>query len=251
MKKHRYAVLALLAGVLLSGAAGGTADYARERKWADEITPAVVVGEPLYLKQANGHEFLTLHTPVEGAKAAVVVVHGKGMHPDWAVNGVLRSRLSDAGFTTLAVQMPVLAADATTEAYDATLPEAAERLRLAVAYLREQGYQNVGVVSHSMGSRMAYHYLRENPEAPVAAWVSLGIAGPADYGKVKPAVLDLYGSADFPEILKLAPQRKQTLKDGSAQVVIAGSDHYFTNKDDEVTEAVTAFFKKAFAARQG
>ena len=37
------------------------ADYAREKKWADEITPGIVVGDPVYLEGRAGHKFLTIH----------------------------------------------------------------------------------------------------------------------------------------------------------------------------------------------
>ena len=44
-------------------------------------------------------------------KGAVIVVHGLGVHPDWNLIGDLRTRLAERGYATLAVQMPVLAAD--------------------------------------------------------------------------------------------------------------------------------------------
>ena len=38
------------------------ADYVREKKWADEITPGIVVGDPMYLEEKNGHRFLSIYT---------------------------------------------------------------------------------------------------------------------------------------------------------------------------------------------
>ena len=60
--------------------AWATSDYAREKKWADEITPGIVVGDPIYLEQANHHKFLGIYTDAAGAKMGVVVVHGIGIH---------------------------------------------------------------------------------------------------------------------------------------------------------------------------
>ncbi|MBS1218396.1 MAG: hypothetical protein H6R21_1529, partial [Proteobacteria bacterium] len=53
MKKNM--LLGLVAGLaaLLSMsalAAAGIADYAREKKWADEVVPGLVVGDPVYLQ---------------------------------------------------------------------------------------------------------------------------------------------------------------------------------------------------------
>jgi hypothetical protein len=41
------------------------ADYAREKKWAEEVVPGLVVGDPVYLQTPRGHhKFLALFTPV-------------------------------------------------------------------------------------------------------------------------------------------------------------------------------------------
>src|SRR5678816_4385424 len=48
------------------------ADYVREKKWADEITPGIVVGDPVYLEGRAGHRFLTIYTEVPNAKAGPV-----------------------------------------------------------------------------------------------------------------------------------------------------------------------------------
>lgn len=114
-------------------------DYAREKKWADEVLPSVLTGDPVYLEQANGHKFLGLYTLAGKAKAGVIVVHGIGIHPDWGLIGMLRQGLAEAGYATLSIQMPVLAADAKAEQYPPTFDEAAERLRLAVAQMLRQG----------------------------------------------------------------------------------------------------------------
>ena len=47
-------------------------DYAREKRWADEVIPAVVVGDPVWLALSGGHKFLNLLAEADGAKAAIV-----------------------------------------------------------------------------------------------------------------------------------------------------------------------------------
>ena len=113
-------------------------DYAREKRWADEVIPALVVGDAQWLETSAGRRFLAIHAPAANAKGAVVVVHGIGVHPDHGMIGVLRTKLADLGWTTLSIQMPVQAADARAEAYyPALFPEAVERI---VAGLRASGY---------------------------------------------------------------------------------------------------------------
>jgi pimeloyl-ACP methyl ester carboxylesterase len=220
-------------------------DYAREKKWADEVVPGVVVGDAVYLKQANKHEFLTLFTPVNGAKSAVIVVHGIGIHPDWGLIGTLRTELADRGFTTLSVQMPILHNEAKGSDYPPTFPEAAERLKLAAEFLKGKGYSSIAIVSHSLGSRMSYVYLAGKPDPAVKAWVTLGISADVDFGALKLPVFDLYGEKDLPEVLANAKARKKALsgKAGSRQQVIRGADHFFTDLEPEMVKAVDGYLK--------
>jgi alpha-beta hydrolase superfamily lysophospholipase len=232
-------LLALIS--LAAQAAGGVADYAREKKLADEVVPGLVVGDAVYLQTPRGHhKFLTLFTPTDTGKAAIVV-HGMGIHPDWGMVGTLRTELADRGFATLSIQMPILAADAQAEAYPPTFPEAAERIAEAVEFLKAKGYAQVAIVSHSMGSRMSRVYLAGKPDPVVKSWASLGISGD-DYKAVKLPVLDLYGDNDLPPVLAKARQRKRSLAGkGSRQVVIAHADHFYTGREGEMVAAVADF----------
>ena len=153
--------LALLLS-LVSFGCFAQADYSREQRWADEITPAILVGDAVYLPQKSGHKFLAIHAPnASGSKsrAGVIVVHGMGVHPDWNLVNVLRSQLAEQGYATLSVQMPVLASDAKGEQYPALFPDAAERLQAAVTFLRDKGHRKIAIVSHSMGARMVNHFI--------------------------------------------------------------------------------------------
>ena len=235
--------------LLVSLPAFAVPDYAREQRWADEITPAIVVGDPIYLAQDNGHKFLGIYTEAAKAKMGVVVVHGLGVNPDWGMIGTLRQRLPDFGYATLSIQMPVLAADARSEAYAATFPDAVERIELAVAALKAKGYQRIALVSHSMGSRMAYAYMKRNP-ADIAAWAALGMPPAPDrhdsallYISIEAPVLDLYGSKDLPQVLAGAPLRRASLKGKAAsrQVVIVGSGHFYAGHEEEMVKAVVDF----------
>jgi pimeloyl-ACP methyl ester carboxylesterase len=217
------------------------ADYAREKKWADEVVPGLVVGDAVYLQTPRGHhKFLALFTPVEGHRAAIIV-HGMGIHPDWGMIGTLRTELADRGFATLSIQMPVLAADAQSAAYQPTFPEAAERIAQAVDFLKAKGYTQLAIVSHSMGSRMSHAYLLGKPDGAVKSWASLGLQQD-DYAKLKLPVLDLYGDNDLPPVLMGAGKRKQSLEAShSRQVVIHHADHFYTGHEGEMVETVAAF----------
>jgi pimeloyl-ACP methyl ester carboxylesterase len=224
------------------------ADYAREQRWADQIEPSVLVGDPVWIKQANGHKFLGLYTTAANAKAGLVIVHGIGVHPDWGLIGALRQQLPDDGYTTLSIQMPVLEAEAKPEDYPPTFAEAAERIRLAVAFLKDKGYAKVAIVSHSLGTWMSYYYLTHTPDSPVVAWVDIGAPNPFDMAKLKLPILDLYGQNDLPRVLEGAKQRAAGLKQkGSLQVMVPGADHFFTSQEAALHEQIRTWLDKTLA----
>ncbi len=228
--------------LIASTSALAAPDYAREKRWDDEITPHIVVGDPVYLKQKNGHKFLAIHAEADKAKTGVVVVHGMGLHPDWGMIGTLRQRLVDHGYTTLSIQMPVLAADAQSDAYPAVFPDAAERPTRAVAYLKGKGYKRIAIASHSNGSRMTRVYMTKNPP-DVSAWAALSLTRGETFDGVKVPVLDLYGGNDLPHVLSATEKRKVSLKGNPAskQRVIPNADHFFAGHEEEMVEAVKDF----------
>ena len=236
---HAFAALLLAPALSLA-----QADYAREKRWADEITPAILVGDPVQLELGSGRRFLAIYTPNPRAAGGVIVVHGLGLHPDWGLINALRSQLSEQDYSTLSVQMPVLAADAKGDQYLPLFPEASERLAAAVAFLRGKGMQKVAIVSHSMGSRMTNYFLNHAGDARIEAWVAIGIAGefaaPATF---KAPVLDLYGEKDSPSVLDSAGRRAAAIRGvrGSGQVQVPGADHFFAGMENELVRRVRQF----------
>ncbi len=231
-------------GVLLAPAlALAQADYAREKRWADEITPAIVVGDPVQLELKSGRKFLAIYAPNDKATAGVIVVHGMGLHPDWGLINGLRTRLAEQGYATLSVQMPVLAAEATADEYPPLFPEAAERLAAGVAFLRGKGLKKIAIVAHSMGARMANHFLIRTGEARVDAWVAIGLSGEfAAPAAFRAPVLDLYGKMDYPAFIG-ARERAAAIKTvrGSGQIQVAGADHFFAGMEAELVRQVKLF----------
>lgn len=238
----------LLAALCLMFAytAAHAADYQREKKWADEILPAILVGDPVYLDLPNKHQFLGLFAEAGKPKAAVIVVHGIGVHPDHGMISPLRQQLVDLGYTTLSLQMPILKADAKGDDYPPTFDEAAQRLEKAVAFLQAKGYKKIALVSHSLGCRMSYRYLSTRPDAPIAAWVVIGTSVVDDTGKLKMPVFDLYGSNDLPAVLKNAPKRAALLKGraGSLQQQVPGANHFFEGLETKLVGIVAHYLDK-------
>ena len=242
----------LSALLLLALAAPAIAvDYEREKRWSDQILPAILVGDPVWIRQSNGHEFLGLYTVAEKPRGAVIIGHGRGWNPDFELYGVLRTRIAEAGYTTLSIQLPVLGPGAKVGDYIPTYADGAERYELAAHYLRDKGYKNIGIVSHSLGATMANYYLIKADDVPVGAWAFIGIInGLEEMFRIKIPVLDVFGSKDW-EITQVgAYERKKQIDKvpGSQQVVVPDALHFFEGKEDELVKVVVGFLDQVFHA---
>ncbi len=233
------AVLALLA---LAACASVAPDYAREKRLADEFVPSLVEGKAVTIETRAGQKFVGILTEAKKPRAAVILVHGLGVHPDFGLIGDLRSRLPQRGYTTLSIQMPVLAADADRSLYPAIFAEADERIAAALDYLRGGAPAKGAIVSHSMGARMVNDFLKKRPDAPLMAWVPVAISsGEFDaLPALRFPVFDIYAQKDFDVVRNGAADRASALRriKGSKQAMVYGADHYFTKKEKEVAALI-------------
>ncbi len=241
--------LALLAALAVAAASAAAQDYAREARYAQEVVSGLVVGDAALIKATSGREFLALHTPGAAGKAAIVLAHGVGVHPDFGVVGLLRAKLADLGYTTLAIQMPVQSKEAKVEDYyPPVFPDAADRLAKAADWLRAKGHTNVVLLSHSMGAWMANEYLDSaHATTPYKAWIVMGLTGSYSWGMRRYAlpVLDMYGEQDIAPVLGAVGRRKLALQaaNGSVQVQIDGADHHYTGRESQLAAAVDGFLR--------
>ena len=245
--------------------AGSTAasDYAREKRFADEVTAQLVVGDAVMVSPPAGapatyRPFLGLYTAGKPGMAAVVLAHGVGTHPEDGLTGSLRLRLNDLGYTTLAIQMPIAAKDATVDDYyPALFPEAGARLDAASAWLKGKGHANIALVSHTFGSWMANVYLDEATHGkraqgkPYQAWVCISLTGGYSFAvrNYPFPVLDLYGENDIPVTVSSAWRRAGLLRlaaTGSKQVMVAGADAQWRGKEQAAAQAIAEFLRLQF-----
>jgi pimeloyl-ACP methyl ester carboxylesterase len=238
------AALCALALALHAAAACGQ-DYEREKRLAAEVASNLVVGDVVPVKLPSGREFLGLFTEAKPARGAVLLVHGVGRHPDYGIIGSLRVALSEMGYSTLSIQMPVQKAEAQLDDYyPAVFPEAVDRIRAGARWLAAKGFAKPVLLSHSMGSWMSNVYYEETAAAPFSAWICMGLTGGfGGMSNVKVPVLDVFGENDIEPVLRAEWRRRLTLNsiEGSKQVKVAGADHNFTGREKELAAAIRDF----------
>ena len=222
-------------------------DYEKEKRWADDITKTLMVGDAVWLQQKNGHRFLSLLTEGSKGKPALIIAHGRGWSPDFELYGMLRTRLAELGYTTLSIQLPVLPSTAILGLYVPLYPDARERFQLAVDFLKKRGHKDIAIVSHSLGATMANQYLIRTDETAVKAWVFIGIfQGLEEMYRIKIPVLDVFGERDWDVTRWGAEERKSQIEKvpGSAQVVVPRATHFFERQEEDLINVVKAFLDR-------
>ncbi len=230
-------------------------DYEREKRWADEVVPGLVVGDAVQIDAASGKSFLALYAKGADTKPALVIVHGVGVHPDHGVIGIMRTRLNDLGYTTLAIQMPVLGKDkGSTDYFPATFPDASDRIAKAAAWLTGKGHKDIILISHSMGSWMSNVYLDQATATPYRAWVCMGLTGGfrsrwlgIDWPMLSLdlPILDVYGEKDLVPSVDAAGRRARSIAGNgqSRQVRIEGADHFYVGRERKLAEEIDGWVK--------
>ena len=246
--------------VVLTTTAVGASDLEKEKRWADQVADALLDGEALYLDDGRA-PFLAIETEstaASGDDKAVIVMHGTGVHPDWpTVILPLRVELAEAGWHTLSIQMPVLANEASHADYAAIYDWVPGRIDAAVTHLRDSGFETVVLIAHSQGATMSTYYLSVE-ERPVDGFVAIGMSGgiaggPMDTLSQLPSIrvpmLDLYGSADLPDVLGSAGERAEAASESGVayqQEKVAGADHFFDGEETELLDKVNDWLDSHF-----
>lgn len=248
-----FAAVALFIGSMWTTSVVAS-DLEKEKRWAAQIADALLDGEAVYLNDGS-NDFLAIETEsADGElRKAAIVMHGTGVHPNWpTVVQPLRVELTQSGWHTLSIQMPVLANEAEHAEYAKIYGDVPGRLNAAIDYLRDKGFDKIVLIAHSQGSTMTSYYLSGQPK-PVDGFVAIGMSGGIAGGPMdslaqlptyKLPMLDLYGSEDLPEVLATTKQRAvRAAKAGGdyTQQEVAGADHFFEGEENELLDAVNAW----------
>jgi pimeloyl-ACP methyl ester carboxylesterase len=245
---------------------GYASDLEKEKRWSEQIVDALLVGEAVQL-DADGTAFLGIYTEAsEGAgDRAVILLHGIGAHPDWPeIINPLRSELPEHGWSSLSIQMPILANDAALADYAPLFDQVGGRVEAAGAFLRERGNRTIVLIGHSLGASMGATYLAANSEHGLDGLVAIGMSvielddrmnSALALEKITVPVLDIYGSRDLDGVLNTAKARAAAARtSGNAdfrQTEVEGADHFFVGVEDDLTRRVYGWLKAHFDSKAG
>lgn len=254
-------VLALVAMGVSMAHAGSLSDLAKEQRWREQILSSLMLGQEVEL-QAGGVKFLALYAAPETkpVKGAVILIHGRGAHPAWPdVIEPLRVQLSELGWHTLSLQMPVLPNEAEDKDYVPLMPEVPLRIQTGVDYLKAKGIRKIILSGHSTGATMASYYLATSRDPAVKAFVIIS-GGPGvpddvrmdsvrNFTKIKNVkILDLCGGEDRKHVLTTIARRQELARQYQANqyriMKLRGADHFYRGKEDQLAKVIAAWLDK-------
>ena len=236
-------------------------DSEREMQVSEKLEEEVEDGEILWL-DANGEKFLAILNKQtnEQANGAAIILHGMGAHADWPQTiSPIRKTLPEYGWTTLSIQLPVIAAENQIEDYGKTLARAAARIEAAISAVHELKFRNIVAIGHSFGAANVLSYFEKAKGRRIVALVAIGLQ---DYAFVKPPIdmlgliekanipmLDIYGSRDYKKATDQAADRRLAAKKGGnrnyVQMEIEGADHYFSGLEDVMIKRIRGWMLKS------
>ncbi|MDH5634015.1 MAG: alpha/beta hydrolase family protein [Gammaproteobacteria bacterium] len=249
-----------LAASMLSAISVLASDYDKEKRWADQVVDSIMTGDAVWL-EANGHKFLGIHTePADSGKTTgVIMLHGVGVHPNWTdVVQPIRVGVSEAGWHTLSLQMPILANDAEISAYKPLFPEVSPRIDAGIEFLKARGMKSIVIVGHSLGATMGGYFVARHSGTEVKALIAIGASGlsfkdenldfVSSLKKIKKPVLEITGSEDLPDVLQTMKLKAQSAKDAGNKhyrvARIAGANHFLVGKEAELVKTITDYLEQ-------
>ena len=221
-------------------------DYVKESRWAEQVEDGLMDGDIVWL-QADNHEFLSIYTSSENtSKKTAVIVHGLGVHPDFSqVVQPLRVGLTEYGFNTLSIQMPVLENGIGSDSYMPLLNVSDKRISAAINFLKSEKLEADVLIAHSLGAVMSSHFLANNTH-PFNRFIAIGMPKTAAkyLSKVNIPVLDLYGNDDIDSVMQGIKDKADASKHNSNYLQkMVTTDHFFNDNDELLINEVSTWLK--------
>jgi len=205
-----------------------------------------IYGQAIWIGQGDErYPAIYAEAAVPEPKGVVIMLHAAGEHPQWpVVIQLLREQLTDHGWNTLALQLPIPQASDRTLDRKAYIEMAGKKLQQAINHMMPENPPVIVLLGHGLGANAMIKRASEHLDNNLLAVVGISINADAhqasalntlqQISQLKLPILDLYAERDRFEVRNSAKQRKRAaLKAGNKdfrQLKIPGADHHFNNQ---------------------
>ena len=254
-------IVVFILGFMFNGqlAAEGIKELNREQQIAEKLTLTADADEIISLKVSGGR-FIGLYKRARSSEArgVVILVHGMGAHPDWPdVISPLRTRLTEFGWSTLSIQMPILSPEEPVAEYGKTLRLAISRIQAAVDYLHDWEIEPIILLGYSFGASQAANFLASNKPEDIKAFVSVSmlaqkfIKPELDVFKfiagITIPIFDIYAEEDLDDVRRgIDDRRLAANKNGNTgfqQIEVQKAGHHYLGLEDVLVEQIQVWLQ--------
>ncbi len=232
-------------------------DEKREAEFATDIQKTLTVGHAVWL-ESSGKKFLSLYT--ETAKnprsGIVILLHDTGGHPNQqAIIKSLRTFFPEHHWATLSLQMPIREASAPVQDYFSLISDAKTRLKVGIQFAKTEKAEKIVVIGYGLGGLMASATLAEKKEE-VNALITISLPVPEAnetdaqtlqiIPKITLPMLDIYGSADMPNVVNSARERQVAGKINPSyrQMRLEDEGHFYLHDEGLLVKRIYSWIEK-------
>ena len=231
-----------------------------EHSIAEKLTRKLNYGEAVWLGR-DKNRFIGLFYdayPSHHGDAAILL-HGMGAHPDWPdVISPLRDALPRRQIATLSIQLPILTSDTNVADYGWTLKPAANRIRQAIEFLRDRGFQQIILIGFNFGASTAANYLANESQPGIDGFIAISILArkflrpKVDVVNllqgIRVPILDIYAEMDHAVILNgIADRRLAASISGNhrfRQLEIKKAQYDYNGYEHQLVNEITEWINK-------
>ena len=261
-------IIVLLLSFVFNGqlAAADIQEMSREQQIADKLAQIADADEIITLK-ALGGRFIGLYKSASSneisktreTNGVVILVHGMGAHPDWPdVISPLRTQLTESGWSTFSIQMPILSPEEPVAKYGKTLKIANSRIQAAVDYLHAWEMQPIILLGYSFGAAQAASYLASDKSENVGAFVSVSMLAQKFIkpgldvfkfiSRINIPILDIYAENDLDDVRRGIDDRRLAASKNShvlfQQIEVQQAGHYYLGVENALAEQIHVWLQQ-------
>jgi pimeloyl-ACP methyl ester carboxylesterase len=164
----------------------------------------------------------------------------------------LRTRLTEIGWSTLSIQMPILSPEEPLAEYSKTLRLANSRIQAAVDYLHDWEIEPIVLLGYSFGAAQAANFLASNNPENIQAFISVSMLAQKFIkpkidvykfiGQITIPILDIYAGEDLEDVRRGIDDRRlaanKNANTGFQQIELQGSGHHYLGFEDILVEQI-------------
>lgn len=206
--------------------------------------------------QAGDESFVALYrkNSLPMLQGAVILLHDQKRNADWPkVISPLRKKLSERGWDTLSIQLPV-SSGLFVPTQENQNQDANPRIAAAMQYLLGLAHEKIVLLGHGTGGAIASGFAATQPQKELIGVVSVNFATARNEDsdsieKIKIPMLDIYGKRNTRQNPNGVEQRKQqaltAANGGFSQHEVVAADHEFTGLQDYLASRVHGWMSRA------